>query len=106
MPARGILVQDNAGLNTITFSGAQKRINSGANAGVTLANNASSTITFPNGGLNITTTSGAGFTASGGAAAIEVMLRTGRRDPPCPGVLRRRGRDLSRRLLAGRAIRE
>ncbi|MDB4913539.1 MAG: hypothetical protein JWM95_1183 [Gemmatimonadetes bacterium] len=64
---KGISVSgNNTGTNTITFSGANKKISSGAAAGVNLANNTGATISFTGGGLAITTTSGNGFSATGG----------------------------------------
>ncbi|HYH79546.1 MAG TPA: invasin domain 3-containing protein [Longimicrobium sp.] len=73
--ANGILVTgNNSGINTITFSGANKKISSGAAAGVNLTNNTGATISFTNGGLAITTSSGTGFNATGGG---EVTVGTG-----------------------------
>ncbi len=62
----GILINNNSNGATITFSNATKTLNTGTSAAVTLTSNAGATITFANGGLNITTTSGAGFSATGG----------------------------------------
>jgi hypothetical protein len=64
---RGILVQGNStGTNTITFSGASKRISTGTSPGVNVATNTGATISFTNGGLDITTTTATGFNATGG----------------------------------------
>jgi hypothetical protein len=70
---RGIEVTNNfGGSNAIVFSGAAKRISSGASAGVSLTNNPGATVDFTGGGLEIVTTTGAGFTAAGGAGGITV----------------------------------
>ena len=70
---KGILVKDNnTGTNTITFSGSQKKINSGAGNGVDLDNNDGATISFTGGNLDIDTTSGAGFRAVNGAVSVTV----------------------------------
>jgi len=61
----GIRVQ-NCGGGTKTFSGASKSLNTGVNAAVNLVSNAGATIDFTGGGLVITTTTGAGFTATVG----------------------------------------
>jgi hypothetical protein len=70
----GILVQNNSvsGSPVITFSGATKTLNTGANTAVTLDNNDVATINFTNGGLDIDTTSGTGFTVINGAAGVNV----------------------------------
>ncbi len=71
----GIFLQNNhtANAGTFTFSGSTKTINTGANAAVTLDNNDMATINFNGGGLDIDTTSGTGFSATNGAAAINVV---------------------------------
>jgi len=69
----GLLCQNNTG-GTITFSGTSKVVNTGANPAVTLANNTGATINFTGGGLALTTTSGAGFSATGGGT---VSVTTG-----------------------------
>lgn len=68
----GISVANNTG-GTINFSNASKTLTTGADPAVTLASNTGATINFSGGGLAITTTSGAGFTATGGATAITVQ---------------------------------
>ena len=68
---RGIFVANKTG-GTVTFSGATKTLNTGANAAVSLTSNTGATLNFTGGGLGITTTSGAGFSATGGAAAVNV----------------------------------
>jgi hypothetical protein len=56
----------------ITFSGASKVFNTGANMAVNLTNNVGATINFTGGGLDIDTTSGAGFTAaSSGTVTVQ-----------------------------------
>jgi hypothetical protein len=60
----GILLDDNAA-GTITFSGASKSISSGSATAVSLTDNGGATISFLNGGLNVTAT-GTGFLATGG----------------------------------------
>jgi len=68
---RGISVTGNSsGTNTITFSGANQKISSGAATGVNLANNTGATISFTGGGLAITTGTGNGFNATGGGTVI------------------------------------
>ena len=51
---------------TVTFGGAAKTLNTGANTAVTLTSNTGATINFTGGGLDIDTTSGAGFSATAG----------------------------------------
>ncbi|HYG24794.1 MAG TPA: LamG-like jellyroll fold domain-containing protein [Verrucomicrobiae bacterium] len=70
----GILVQNNntGSTKTIQFTGSAVNLNTGANAAATLANNSGTTIDFTGGALNIDATSGAGFSVTGGAAAINV----------------------------------
>lgn len=51
---------------TYSFSGATKLFNTGTQAAVTLSGNSGATVLFQNGGLAITTSSGAGFSATGG----------------------------------------
>jgi len=51
---------------TITLSNPSKVITTAANPAVTLSNNTGATINFTGGGLAISTTSGAGFSAGGG----------------------------------------
>jgi hypothetical protein len=64
----GILVQNNAG-GSIAFNGDRttetKVLSTTTAAAVSMANNGSTSIAFSGGGLNITTTSGAGFSATG-----------------------------------------
>lgn len=67
----GINVASNTG-GTIAFSGSSKSLSTGANTAVTLATNTGATINFTNGGLVINTTSGTGFSATGGATAVNV----------------------------------
>ena len=69
--SNGINVSSNSG-GTINFSGASKSLNTGANTAITLSSNTGATVNLSGGGLAITTTSGAGFTATGGATAINV----------------------------------
>jgi uncharacterized repeat protein (TIGR01451 family) len=70
-PSGGILVQSNTtGTPTVTFSGATKTLNTGANAGVNLNNNGSTVINFTGGGLDIDTTSATGFAATTGGTVI------------------------------------
>jgi len=71
---KGISVSGNSGGSTITFSGANKKINTGTGTGVNLSNNTGATIGFTNGGLDIDATSGAGFSATGGGT---VTVQTG-----------------------------
>ncbi|WP_051355474.1 hypothetical protein [Mesorhizobium erdmanii] len=61
----GINVQSNTG-GTFNFTGATKTLTTGANTAVNLATNTGAAINFTGGGLAITTTSGAGFSATGG----------------------------------------
>ena len=68
----GINLANNIG-GTINFSGSSKSINTATNNAVTLASNAGATINFTGGGLVLSTTSGAGFSATGGATAISVQ---------------------------------
>ncbi|MFO1495720.1 MAG: Ig-like domain-containing protein [Lysobacterales bacterium] len=68
----GLRVTNRTG-GTVNFSNATKTFSStGANAAISLTNNAGSTINFTGGGLAITTTSGTGFNATGGATGISV----------------------------------
>ncbi|MHA3773190.1 Calx-beta domain-containing protein [Verrucomicrobiota bacterium sgz303538] len=69
----GIDVHGNSG-GTITFSGTTKTLNTAGKNAVTLSNNTGATINFSNGGLKITTTSGAGFSATGGGT---ISIATG-----------------------------
>ena len=72
----GIAVTSNStGANVIRFTGSQKKISTtGASAAVDLSTNTGATISFENGGLEITKASGAGagFSATGGATAVTV----------------------------------
>ncbi len=61
----GINIASNTG-GTVNFSGFNKTLSTGANPAVSLAGNIGATINFANGGLSVTTTSGAGFSATGG----------------------------------------
>ncbi len=70
----GILLDDNAA-GTITFSGASKSISSGSATAVSLTDNGGATISFLNGGLNVTAT-GTGFLATGGGT-INVVSGAG-----------------------------
>lgn len=70
----GILLDDNAA-GTITFSGASKSISSGSATAVSLTDNGGATVSFLNGGLNITA-SGTGFLATGGGT-INVVSGAG-----------------------------
>ena len=63
----GVRVQ-NKTAGTVTFSGATKTLNTGANPAVTLTSNTGATIHFTNGGLDIDTTSGAWASAPPAAA--------------------------------------
>ncbi len=63
--ANGISVSGNSG-GMINFSGSTKTLTTGANTAVSLASNTGTTINFTGGGLAISTTSGAGFSATGG----------------------------------------
>jgi uncharacterized repeat protein (TIGR01451 family) len=67
----GLNVASNSAGST-TFSGGIKMIYTGANNAVTLSGNTGHTINFNGGGLSIYTTSGTGFSATGGAAGINV----------------------------------
>jgi hypothetical protein len=69
----GLRVANKTG-GTVTFSGATKTLNTGANPAVTLSSNTGATISFTNGGLDVDTTSGAGFSATGGGT---VSVTTG-----------------------------
>ena len=71
---KGISVSGNSGGSTITFSGANKKINTGTGTGVNLSNNTGATIGFTNCGLDIDATSGAGFSVTGGGT---VTVQTG-----------------------------
>jgi hypothetical protein len=51
---------------SVTFSGATKTLNTGANTAVNLSSNTNATVNFTSGGLAITTSTGTGFTATGG----------------------------------------
>ncbi len=66
----GILVQNCTG-GTLSMTGTNKTLNTGANPAVKLSSNSGCTINFLNGGLSIIT-AGTGFTAAGGASAINV----------------------------------
>ncbi|MFW8741148.1 beta strand repeat-containing protein [Mesorhizobium japonicum] len=61
---------DNGTAATVTFSGSTKQIDSGATDGVSLLGNPNGTLAFISGGLVITTSSGAGFTASPGTVSV------------------------------------
>ncbi|CDX25320.1 conserved exported hypothetical protein [Mesorhizobium plurifarium] len=61
---------DNGTAATVTFSGATKQISSGATDAVSLASNPNGTVNFTNGGLGVTTTRGAGFTAGAGTISV------------------------------------
>lgn len=63
--ANGISVSSNSG-GAINFSGSTKTLTTGANTAVSLASNTGTNINFTGGGLAISTTSGAGFSATGG----------------------------------------
>jgi len=67
----GINISSNTG-GTVTLSGSSVILNTGANNAVTLSNNTGTTINFTGGGLDIDTTSGHGFSATGGAAGINI----------------------------------
>jgi uncharacterized repeat protein (TIGR01451 family) len=73
--SNGILVQNNntGAAQIITFSGATKTLNTGADPAVTLDNNDMATVNFTGGGLDIDTTSGTGFAATSGAVGITVQ---------------------------------
>jgi hypothetical protein len=61
----GIAAGSNTG-GTIAFTHASKSVSTGTNAAVSLTNNTGATVLFGGGGLAVSTTSGAGFTATGG----------------------------------------
>jgi large repetitive protein len=69
--ATAINIANNTG-GTITFSGSSKTLSTSTASAVNLATNPGATINFTGGGLAITTTSGAGFSATGGATAVNV----------------------------------
>lgn len=71
----GIFVQNNSGgaAQIITFSGASKVLNTGADPAVTLDNNDVASVHFTGGGLDIDTTSGLGFSAVNGASGVSVQ---------------------------------
>jgi hypothetical protein len=62
---QGITVQNNSA-GTVAFTGSSKSLATGANAGVSLANNGGAEISFGGGGLVIATTTGTAFSATGG----------------------------------------
>jgi hypothetical protein len=61
----GIVVQNNTG-GTIAFTGSSKSLTTGGVNALNLSANTGAAVNFTGGGLAITTTTGAGFTATGG----------------------------------------
>lgn len=69
LTGKGISATGNTG-GTVSFTNASKSVSTGANNAVSVTSNTGATVSFGAGGLAITTTSGAGFTASGGGSVI------------------------------------
>ena len=75
----GIAIQNNTGIGSVTFSGPNKVLTTGANQAVKLANNPTTwSISFIGGGLVVNTTSGVAFgTDPGNSAVSGTVLVTG-----------------------------
>ena len=71
--SRGISVTNSLG--TVTFSGSQKKISSGASNGVNVTGG-SATVEFTNGGLVVVTTTGNGFHATAGTVRVSGTTNT------------------------------